>query len=55
MSYLHYLCLVALVVSNKYYIVFAFCFSSSCLPYVAIFSGLAIFDCPFCILKRLFA
>jgi hypothetical protein len=32
-----------------------FCFSSSCLPYVAIFSLLAIFDCPFCILKRLFA
>ena len=29
-------------------------FSSSCVPYVASFSGLLIFDCPFGILKRLF-
>jgi hypothetical protein len=27
-----------------------FCFSSSCVPYVASFSGLSIFDCPFGIL-----
>ena len=26
------------------------CLSLSCVPYVASFSGLSIFDCPFCIL-----
>ena len=34
------------VVSNTYCVVFLFCFSSSCVPNVAIFSGLGIFDCP---------
>ena len=31
-----------------------FCFSSSCVPYVASFSGMSICDCPFGILWRLF-
>jgi hypothetical protein len=30
--------------------VFLVCFSSSCVPYVASFSGLSMFDCPFSIL-----
>jgi hypothetical protein len=38
MSYLHYLCIV---VSNTYCVLFSFCFSSSCVPYVASFSGLS--------------
>ena len=42
-----------IVVSNAYCVVFLFCFSSSCVPYVASFSGLSIFDCPFGILLRL--
>jgi len=37
-------------VSNTYCVVFLFCFSWSCIPYVANFSGLSIFDCPFGIL-----
>jgi hypothetical protein len=36
-----------IVVSNTYCIVFLFCFASCCVPYVASFSGLSIFDCPF--------
>ena len=32
------------------HIVLCFCLSSSCVPYVTCFSGLAIFDCPFGIL-----
>ena len=36
-----------IVVSNTYCVVFLFCFSSSCVPYVASLSGLSIFDCPF--------
>jgi len=36
-------------------IVLLFCFSSSCVPYVASFFGLSIFDCPFGILWRLFS
>ena len=32
------------------HIVFLFCFSSSCLPDVASFTRLSIFDCPFSIL-----
>ena len=40
------------VTSNIYCVVFLFCFS--CVTYVASFSGLSIFDCPFGILKRLF-
>ena len=35
-----------IVVSNTYCVVFLFCFSSSCVPYVASSSGLSIFDCP---------
>ena len=31
-----------------------FCLSLSCAPYVANFSGLSNFDCPFGILQRLF-
>jgi len=38
------------VVSNTYRVMFLLCFSSSCVPYVASFSGLSIFDCPFGIL-----
>jgi hypothetical protein len=33
-----------LVVSNTYCVVFLFCFSSSCVRYVASFCGLSIFD-----------
>ena len=33
------------MVSNTYCVVFLFCFSSSCVPYVTSFSGLSIFDC----------
>ena len=36
--------------SGIYYVVFLFCFSLSSEPYVAIFSGLSIFDCSFGIL-----
>jgi hypothetical protein len=39
MSYLHYICL-RIVVSNTYYVVFLLCVSSSCVPYIASFSGL---------------
>ena len=39
-----------IVESNSYCDVFLFCFSSSCVPYVASFSGLSFFDCPFGIL-----
>ena len=35
------------MVSNTYYVVFLLCFSSSCVPYVASFSGLSVFDYPF--------
>jgi hypothetical protein len=35
MSYLRYLCLFGIVVSNTLYYVFA----SSCVPYISIFSG----------------
>jgi len=34
------------VVSNTHCVVFLFCFSSSCVPYVTRFSVLSIFDCP---------
>ena len=36
-----------IVVSNIYCVVVLFCFSSPCVPCVASFSGLSIFDCPF--------
>ena len=57
MSYLRYLCLIAYKsgVQHKYIVLcFCFVFSSSCLLYVANFSVLSIFDCPFGILERLF-
>jgi hypothetical protein len=41
-SYLHYL---RIVVSNRYCVVLLVCVSSSCVPYVASFSGLPIIDC----------
>jgi len=46
MSYLRYLCLLRIVVSNTYYVVFLFRLSSSCVPYVVSFSRLSMFDCP---------
>jgi len=45
---------LCIVVSNTYCVVFLFCFSTSCVPYVASFPGLSIFDCPFCVLERLY-
>jgi type III secretory pathway component EscS len=42
--YLMYVCL-CIVVSNTYCVVILLCFSSSCVPYVASFSGLSFFDC----------
>ena len=45
MSYLRYLCLLAHSGA-----VFLLCFSSSCVPYVASFSGLSNFDFSFGIL-----
>jgi len=41
-------------VQHIYCVVFLFCFSLSCVPCVASFSGLSFFDCPFGILQRLF-
>jgi len=37
----------ATVVSYTYCVVFLFCLSSSCVPYIASFSGLFIFYWPF--------
>jgi len=54
MCYLRVLRLFGIVVSNTYFFVILFCFSSSCVPYVVSFSGLSILDCPFGILQRLF-
>ena len=45
---------LCMAVSNTYHVVFLFCFPSSRVPYVASFSGLSFFDCPFSILQRLF-
>ena len=39
-----------MLVSNTHSVVSLFCFSSPCVLYVAIFSGLSIFDYPFSIL-----
>jgi len=49
MSYLRFLCLLAYS-GVQTHIVSLFCFSSPCVPYVAIFSGLSIFESPFGIL-----
>ena len=46
MSYLRYLCLFAIVVASTYCIVCLLWFSSSCVPYVASFSGFSIVYCP---------
>jgi hypothetical protein len=54
MYYLICACL-HLVVSSIYCVVFLLCLSSSCVPYVASFSGLFIFYYPFGILQRLFS
>jgi hypothetical protein len=35
------------VASNAYCVLFLFCFSSSCVPYVASFSRMSIFYCHF--------
>jgi len=45
MSYLRYY--LGIVVPNRYCVVFFVSFYSSCVPYVASFSGLSIFDCLF--------
>ena len=44
----HVLFTLFVFVCNTYCVVFLllFCFSSSCLPYVASFTGLSILDCP---------
>ena len=54
LSYLRYLCLLRVVVSNSYGVVFLLWFSSSCIPYAASFSELFFFDCPFGIPELLF-
>jgi len=43
-------CVCLRIVSNTYCVAFSFCFSSPYRPYVASFSRLSIFDCPFGIL-----
>ena len=45
---------LCIVLSNTYWIVFLFCCSSSCTPYVVNCSGLFNLDCPFGILQRFF-
>ena len=51
MSHLRYLCFcLRIVVSNTYCVVFLFCFSSFCVPYVVNIYGLSILDCPFGVL-----
>jgi hypothetical protein len=45
--YLRYMCLLCIVMSNTYCVVFLFCLSSSCVPCVSGFSGFSIFDCHF--------
>ena len=42
----HAICVCLCIVVSNIYCVFN-CFSSSCVPYVASFSGLSIHDCPF--------
>ena len=45
--YLRYMCLLCIVMSNTYCVVFFLCLSSFCAPYFAGFSGLSIFDSTF--------
>ena len=48
MSYLRYFCVyVSIVVSNTYCVPYLFSCSSSCVLYLASFSGLSFFDCTF--------
>ena len=47
MSNLRYLCFLRIVVSNTYFVVFLFCFSSYCVPYVSGVGGLSNFDFSF--------
>ena len=54
MSYLRYLCFLAHSGVQHILCLFSLCFTSFCVPYVASFAGLSIFDCPFGILWRLF-
>jgi len=41
-----------IVMSNTYCVMFLFCVSLSCVPYVASFSGFSIVDCPIRNLKK---
>jgi hypothetical protein len=50
MSYLRYLCFFTYKTFQHILCCDFVVFSSSCVPYVASFSGLSIFDCPFGIL-----
>jgi uncharacterized membrane protein len=50
MSYLRYMCLPALSCVQHILCCVFVCLSSSCVFYVADFSGLSIFNCPFDIL-----
>ena len=53
-SCLRYLCLFAHSGVHHILCCVVFCFSSSCVPYVASFSGLSFFDCSFDFLENLF-
>jgi hypothetical protein len=46
MIYLHYCVCLRIVVSSTYWVVFLLCFSSSCIPDIASFSGLSFFESP---------
>ena len=48
-TYIIWVC-IRIMVSNTYCVVSLLCFPSSCVPYVASFSGLSIVYCPFGIL-----
>ena len=52
MSSLRDVCLFAYSSVQQILVLFLFCFSTSCVPYVANISGLSFFDCPFGILYR---
>jgi hypothetical protein len=52
MSYLRDVCLFAYSSVQQILVLFLFCFSTSCVSYVANISGLSFFDCPFGILYR---
>ena len=50
MSYLRYLCVLEYSGVQHILCFVGLCFSSSCVPYIARFSGLFIVDCAFFIL-----